>query len=380
MILNFFSNVEPGWDILPNGDIDLNVKVTEKETGQFSVGAGYSAADKFVATIGLGIPNLFGTGQTATLDAELGGRRTTFSLSYLEPWLLDTPTSLSGSLYSQNRQWYTWFTEQRMGGDIQVGRRLRWPDNYFRIYGGYRLERVNYTDIDSTYRANNIGNPYSITNQSWPLTTSAMSISVVRDSRDLPQFPTKGSVVTWKGELAGTPVLGGNWNYCKQTISAEYYKKVLWKAILMGRAKFGSMGGLYHGDNDIPYGERFSPGGVDPDGTIRGYEDGQVGPNYIADIYGNRTYLRGRFELVYNLELTVPISEQQFYVLLFADAGNSYLSGKNVHLFNHYYRSAGPGFRVLIPMVGIMGFDFGYAFDGLDKGHWKTHFQIGRGF
>lgn len=374
MILNFFSNVEPGWDILPNGDIDLKINVTEKETGQFSVGAGYSQRDRFVATIGLGIPNLFGTGQTATIDVELGGRRNTFSLSYIEPWLLDTPTSLSGSFYLQERQWYDWFNERRMGGDVQVGRRLRWPDNYFRIYTGYRLEQVDYLDITQSYINDNVNNPFSVEKQDWPLTTSAMSVTLLRDSRDLPQFPTKGSIVSLRNELSGT-FLGGDWNYYRQTFTAEYYQKLFWKVVLMGRARFGAMGGIYHGDNDIPYSERFAPGGVDPDGTIRGYDDGRVGPR---DAYG--AFLRGRFELVYNLELTIPIAEQQVYVLLFADAGNAYLTRRDVTPFKGYNRSVGPGFRVLIPLVGIMGFDFGYAFDGVGRNSWKTHFQIGRGF
>ena len=374
MILNFFSNVEPGWDVLPNGDIDLKVKVTEKETGQFSIGAGYSQVDKLVATIGLGIPNLFGTGQTASIDLELGGRRNTFSLSYLEPWFLDTPTSVSVDFYIQERQWYDWFNERRNGGDIQVGRRLRWPDNYFRLYTGYRLEQVNYLDITQSYKDANVNNPYSVDKQDWPLTTSSMSLTLLRDSRDLPQFPTKGSVVSLRNELAGT-FLAGNWNYYKHIFNAEYYQKLFWKVILMGRARFGAMGGIYHGDADIPYSDRFAPGGVDPDGTIRGYDDGQIGPR---DSYG--AFLRGRFELIYNVELTIPISEQQVYVLLFADAGNAYLTKRNITPFRGYYRSAGPGFRVLIPLVGIMGFDFGYAFDGPEKHSWKTHFQIGRGF
>jgi outer membrane protein insertion porin family len=374
MILNFFSNVEPGWEILANGDIDLKMKITEKETGQFSVGAGYSQRDKLVATIGLGVPNIFGTGQTATVNVELGGRRNTFDLSYTEPWLFDTPTSLSGSFYLQERRWYDWFTERRTGGDFQIGRRLRWPDSYFRVFAGYRLEEVNYIDISQSYRDANKNNPYAITNQQWPLTTSSSSITLVRDSRDLPLFPTRGSVLSWRGEMAGT-VLGGDWNYFKQNITAEYYKTLFWKVVLMGRAKFGEVDGIRHGNNDIPYSERFAPGGVDPDGTIRGYDDGRVGPyNSLGG------YLRGRFETIYNLELTIPISDQQFYVLGFADAGNAYLSLNDVRPSRGLYRSAGIGFRVMIPLVGIMGFDFGYPFDGTDKNHWKTHFQIGRGF
>jgi outer membrane protein insertion porin family len=378
MILNFFSNVEPGWDILPNGDIDLKMKVSEKETGQFSIGAGYSQRDKLVATIGLGVPNIFGTGQTATMNVELGGSRNTFDLSYVEPWMFDTPTSLSGSFYIQERRWYDWFNERRTGGDFQVGRRLRWPDNYFRIYAGYRLEEVNYIDISQAYRDANKNNPYAVSNQNWPLTTSSSSLTISRDSRDLPMFPTRGSVLSWRGELAGT-FLGGDWNYFKQNVTAEYYKTLFWKIVLMGRARYGEIDGIRHGERDIPYSERFAPGGVDPDGTIRGYDDGRVGP-FLRSATGTRAYLRGRFESIYNLELTIPISEQQFYVLGFADAGNAYLSMNKITPTRGLYRSAGIGFRVMIPLVGIMGFDFGYPFDGDDKHSWKTHFQIGRGF
>lgn len=376
MILNFFADVVPDWEVLPNGDIDLEIKVEEKPTGQFSVGAGYSAVDKVVGTIGLGVPNLFGTGQTATLNLDFGRNRNTFDISYQEPWLLDTPTSLSGNLYLQDRNWYDWFTERRIGGSVRIGRRLRWPDNYFRIFSGYRLELVDYPekDISRSYIDRNLNNPYSVDKQDWPLITSSASLTILRDSRDLPQFPTAGSVVSWRGELAGT-FLGGDWNYLKQIYSGEHYRTLFWKVVAMVRVKYAEIDGVYHGEDDIPYTERFAPGGVDPDGTIRGYDDGRVGP-YDA----NGAYLRGRFALVYNFELTIALAEQQFYILFFADAGNAYRSLEDIRLFKRYFRSVGPGFRIVIPFIGIMGFDFGYAFDGFQRGQWNTHFQIGRGF
>lgn len=377
MILNFFEDVTPDWDILNNRDIDLKIKVKEKPTGQFSIGAGYSATDKLVATIGLGVPNLFGTGQTATLNVDLGTRLNSFDASYQEPWLLDSPTSLYLHFYAQDRRWYDYFTERRVGGSFRLGRRLRWPDNFFQIYGGYRLERVNYLDISSSYRQNTQNDPYSVVNQDWPRITSATSVTVLRDSRDLPQFPNKGSVVSWTGELAGT-IFGGNWDYFKYSVSAEYYKKLFsfpLNSVLLSRARYGEIDGIDDGDYDIPYTERFSPGGVDPDGTIRGYDDGRVGPKNAE---GND--LRGRFEIIYNLELSMALKEQTAYILLFGDAGNAYLSFTDVKPFKRFYRSVGFGFRVVIPFVGIMGFDFGYPFDGPGKRSWKTHFQIGRGF
>jgi outer membrane protein insertion porin family len=377
MILNFFGDVVPDWEVLPNREIDLIISVEEKPTGQFSVGAGYSARDKLVATIGLGVPNLFGTGQTATLNVDLGKIRSSFDASYQEPWLFDTPTSIFGHLYIQDRRWYDWFNERRLGGSFRLGRRLRWPDNFFQVFGGYRLEEVDYLDISTDYVDRNVDNPYSVDKQNWPRITSAISATILRDSRDLPQFPTTGSVVSWGGELAGT-VFGGSWDYFKYDVSAEYYKKLIsWplSIVAMGKAKFGEIAGIDDGERDIPYGERYSPGGVDPDGIIRGYNDSRVGPRDE-----NGAYLRGRYEIIYNLELSLALKEQTAYILLFADAGNAYLSLKNVKPFKRFYRSVGLGFRVVIPFVGIMGFDFGFPFDGTDKHEWKSHFQIGRGF
>ncbi len=373
MTLNFFENVTPNMETLPNGDIDLNLEVKEKPTGQFSVGAGYSQTDKLVANIGLGVPNLLGTGQTATLNLELGKLLNSFDISYQEPWLLGTPTSISLNFYLQEHLYNSWYTEQRLGGNFQVGRRLKWPDNYFRIFSGYRLEQVDYSGISADYIAANDSNRFSVDKYKWPLSTSAVSLSIIRDSKDLPQFATKGSILSWHGEMAGM-FLGGSWDYYKEFYSIEYYKTVFWKFVLMGRAKYGEISGL-HGDASIPYSDRFAPGGVDPDGTIRGYDDGLVGP------YDSRgAFLKGRFELIYNLELTLPISDQQFYILLFSDAGNAYRNLENIRLTKGYMRSVGVGFRVIVPYVGIMGFDFGYPFDGHEKGKWKPHFQIGRGF
>lgn len=377
MILNFFADVSPDWEVLPNQDIDLIIKVEEKPTGQFSVGAGYSARDKLVGTIGLGVPNLLGTGQTATLNMDIGKIRNSFDASYQEPWLFDTPTSLFWRLYIQDRRWYDWFTERRLGGSVRLGRRLRWPDNYFQVFGGYRLEEVDYLDISSAYVSSNVNNVYSVDKQNWPRTTSAISTTILRDSRDLPQFPTNGSIVSWRGELAGT-LFGGDWDYFKYDVSVEYYHKLIsWplSIVAMGRARYGELDGLGDGEIDIPYSEKYSPGGVDPDGIVRGYDDSRVGPRDE-----NGAYLRGRFEIIYNFEINLTLKEQMAYIILFADAGNAYLSFENIKPLKRLNRSVGFGFRVVIPFVGIMGFDFGFPFDGLERHKWKSHFQIGRGF
>ena len=401
MYLNFFANVEPDYEVLENGDIDLSIKVEEKPTGQFMFGAGYGARDKWVGNIGLGIPNLFGNGQNLRLNWDFGKRRQTLELSFTEPWFRGTPTSVGFDIYQINRKWYEEFTEETQGFALRLGRRLSWPDNFFRVYWRYRWEKLRYYDFaDDITRPSHplwdVNLPLSF-NQvlefvnpsdpvhplalvKWPRKSASTSFTILRDSRDLPQFATRGSVFSWYTELAAE-FLGGNIAYHKHIFETRYYLKTFWKFVLAFHAKVGVLDGR---DREAPevYSERFSPGGTDPDGMIRGYSDGSIGP-----VNSEGRLLRGRSVLVYNVVYQFPFVEQQIYGLFFADAGNAWLSGRAIRPFalRHksdldLFRSAGVGVRLVVPGMGVIGFDFAYGFDHPEKGEWRPHFQFGTTF
>ncbi len=375
MLLNYFENVEPDFNVLDNGDVDLILKISEKPTGQFNVGAGYSGQDKFVGTVGLGIPNFRGNGQNVDLRWEFGGRRTSFSLGFTEPWLYDTPTSFGVDVYSINRRWYEDFTEGKRGLGFRLGRRVRWPDDYFRIYWRYRVEDVRYYDFSSAYLADTHDEPTSLTRfkEDW-LRTSSTSLTITRDSRDLPQFATSGSVISWTGEYSGG-LIGGDWRYNKQIFQVTKFQKLFWKFVLSLKGKIGFVFAP-DGSDKVPYSEMFSPGGTSIDGFIRGYDDGRVTPRSPSG-----AYLRGRSLAVYNAEINFPIVEQQVYLLLLADSGNSWLEPRDMRPFSpkSLYGSYGFGFRLVVPGIGIIGFDFARGISGA-KNEWKPHFQIGTTF
>ncbi|MFQ6032317.1 MAG: outer membrane protein assembly factor BamA, partial [Candidatus Zixiibacteriota bacterium] len=316
MYLNFFANVEPDYEVLENGDIDLAIKVEEKPTGQIMFGAGYSARDKLVGNIGLGIPNLFGNGQNARLNWDFGKRRQTVEISFTEPWFRDTPTSVGFDIYQVNQKWYEEFTEETKGFALRLGRRLSWPDNFFRVFWRYRWEELRYYDFaDDITRpshplwdvnlplsfnqvlefVNPSGSVHPLALVKWPRKSASTSFTILRDSRDLPQFATRGSVFSWNTELAAE-FLGGNLVYHRHIFETRYYLRTFWKFVLVFHAKLGVLDGR---DREAPeiYSERFSPGGTDPDGMIRGYSDGTIGP---VDSQGR--LLRGRSVLVYNIE------------------------------------------------------------------------------
>ncbi len=453
MALNYFGNVTPDILDLPSGDVDVVVEVEEKPTAQISAGAGYSGRDKFVGTFGLGIPNFRGMGQYLAANVDIGSRTNSYKLSFTEPWAFSTPTLVGGDIYYTNRQWFSDYTEGRRGGSIRIGRRLRWPDNYFRLYLRYRLEddwfydfsdsyhinssylaknRLDYTIIDSTaildpitgdtigyneeereikgVQIRSIGEPLPGSlerfNEDW-FSSSSFQVSIVRDSRDLPEFSTRGSILSYTYETTGG-LLGGYWKYQTHLLSYSKFVPVFWKIALAGKITFGALTAP-PGDTTILAFDRFSPGGTGFTGIVRGYDDGSLTPDSLITIpdtvywysqppegtgedptYDSVTVVprsqsyiqvRGKYMLVGNFELQLPIAENQLYALAFFDMGNSWLYKSDIKL-SDLYRGVGIGFRLVVPGIGTIGFDFGYALDdrrGQQKG-WKPHFQIGTTF
>jgi len=431
MALNYFNKVEPMPIDLPNGDIDLEFKVEEKQTGQVSAGAGYNSQDKLVGTLGMAIPNFRGNGQNLTFNIDFGSRRNSLSVSFTDPWLAGRPTLVGINAFSMNRRWFDDYTEGRVGGSVQIGRtKLRWPDNYFRIFASYQLERNRFFDFNSAFAHSNsfkssywydrnggipsqdrllnqkIYGPYpgSILQygEEW-LTASRLSLTIIRDSRNLPEFATSGSFLSYTFENTGGP-LGGYWKYRKHSLSLAKFIPIIWKIALAAKVEYGVVTSS-DGDERILVTDRFTPGGTTYDGIIRGYDDGSLTPDstvtqdtsfYYLDssavvgidppddttFASFTTRVRGKYMLVTNIELQFPIVQQQIYGLLFFDAGNSWLRKKDIKPITGLYKGVGFGFRIIVPGIGTLGFDFGYPLDKIrgQKRSWKPHFQVGTTF
>ncbi|MEW5701070.1 MAG: outer membrane protein assembly factor BamA [Candidatus Zixiibacteriota bacterium] len=403
MLLNYFSNVTPDFSQLPDGRVDLTLNVEEKPTGQIQVGGGYSEQDHLVGTVNLGIPNLFGGGQSANLMLEFGNRRQSYSVGFTEPWFMDTPTSVGFDIQKLDRIWdeaYVEgtddFTQKSTGISTRLGRRLRWPDDYFSVYWSYRWEDQKYTDFSAAWSAADQAALTAAANG----VISATSFSVVRDARDLPEFATKGSRASYRLEFGGG-ALGGDWSYTKHNLTYSRYRK-LWKGLTL--APTWNLGVIQGGTTGsaVPYSEQFYAGGIRSDAMIRGYDDRSilavtdtsrgadrletVPGDFVADLitgrnprYGVMDTVRGRAFLVMNAQITFPIVPKQIHGLLFFDAGNVWYSAARIDpadLFTSY----GFGFRITVPGVGMLGFDFGIPLRGDEKGKLKPHFQFGGSF
>ncbi len=373
-MLGYFKDVQFQQHATPSIDdekfIDLSFNVEEQRTGAASMGAGYSDRDKLVGTLGLQIPNFRGKGQNLDFNWEFGTRREQFLIGFTEPWLFDTPTSFSFRVYTLNQQYLNSFDFHRNSVSVRVGRRLKRPA-FSSLSLGYELRDERYSDFVSGYDESSS----SFT----PRTTSSVELVFRRDTRDLPDFPTTGSVISYTPEVASS-FIAGDVDFHRHELNVNVYRPSLWKFVLSVESKFAIIDGFSDWDDaNISFWDRFTPGGVDWwDGQVRGYPDASLGPR---DDRGQS--IGGRSMMTINVEYRFPITERQVVGLLFADAGNAW---KDVDGFDptDLKRSIGIGFRVLTPMLGMIGFDFGYGFDrrSIDgrRPGLTTHFQFGPRF
>ncbi|MCH2659745.1 outer membrane protein assembly factor BamA [bacterium] len=378
-LLNFFKDVQIQPEYSPVEDerlVDLTFNVEERPTGQASMGAGYSDRDKLVGQIGLRIPNFRGMGQNLDFSWEFGTRREQFLVGFTEPWLFDTPTSLTVRIYTMKSQYYEFYDFERNSINIRVGRRLKKPA-YSSLSFGYRLESESYSDFGENFDRSLLDNPLYARRYEERL-TSGFELVYSRDTRDQAQFPTKGTLFTYTPEIASS-IVAGDVDFHKHEVGFNYYRPSWWKFVWSLETKVAVIDGFTADDDlNLSIWERFSPGGVDYwDGQVRGYPDRSLGPR-ISNVN-----IGGRSMIIANLEYRFPIAEQQVYGILFADAGNAWESVSDLNPLK-LRRSLGFGFRVQTPMLGMIGFDFGYGFDrkkvdGIPAG-WNTHFQFGPQF
>ena len=379
VLLNFFKDVQIQPEYSPVEDerlVDLTFNVEERPTGQASMGAGYSDRDKLVGQIGLRIPNFRGMGQNLDFSWEFGTRREQFLVGFTEPWLFDTPTSLTVRIYTMKSQYYEFYDFERNSVNIRVGRRLKKPA-YSSLSFGYRLESESYSDFGENFDRSLLDNPLYARRYEERL-TSGFELVYSRDTRDQAQFPTKGTLFTYTPEIASS-IVAGDVDFHKHEVGFNYYRPSWWKFVWSLETKVAVIDGFTAEDDlNLSIWERFSPGGVDYwDGQVRGYPDRSLGPR-ISNVN-----IGGRSMIIANLEYRFPIAEQQVYGIVFADAGNAWESVSDLNPLK-LRRSLGFGFRVQTPMLGMIGFDFGYGFDrkkvdGIPAG-WNTHFQFGPQF
>jgi len=374
--LNYFSNVVPDVAPVDEDEVDLEITVEEKSADRANANMGYSGIYGLSGGVGVEFANFRGLGQQFMISYNIGSRYNfyssqptsqfkSFSMSFVDPMIFDTPNRVGFSFYStfrgQGTSYYFPLDLRMVGGSVQWGRRFKWPDDYFR---GYWVLRI----MKKTYEGTQEELDQYVKGLSTTLGNSITQV-VTRDNRDHHEFPTRGSKFTWESTFSGN-ILGGNEDFFKHILNFEWFSPTFWKFVLTSSFKIGVIQPLENLDNQrsiIPFDEKFIMGGNGmPYGNmLRGYPDNSISPGPT----GGNALLRSV------TEFRVPISENPvIYGLAFAEMGNVWNTVNMTESFDiprdgafSLKRSAGIGIRFYMPMMGVLGFDMGYGFDVIDN-------------
>ena len=430
---------EGGYSIIPNemnNTVDLVYNVTEKPSSQLELSGGWGG-NTFVATVGVSFNNFstrrlfdksawrpvpLGDAQNLAFRFQTNGTYyTSLSASFSEPWLFGKkPTSLNTSLY-YTRQTNSYLAFNILNNDqymevygfaAGLGNRLKWPDNYFVLYNQlswqtYKLQDWAYQFMFDTGISHNLSYTLSLSRNStdqqiYPRTGSDFSFSL----QLTPPYSLMRKNDYGKLDSNGKPTKVEDWrdiDYSQQTSQNRYkwieyhkwsfkgaiYTKLIGDLVLMARAQFGYLGYYNRNWGYSPF-EGFRVGGDGMSGydtygseivSLRGYENYSLTPQASADsATGN--YYAGNVYDKFTVELRYPVilqPQSTIYALLFLEGGNCWSDIRNFNPFQ-IKRSAGVGVRVFLPMIGLLGVDWGYGFDDPVNGGSQFHFVIGQQF
>ena len=429
---------EKGYSIIPNqlnNTVDIIYNVTEKPSSQLELSGGWGG-NTFVATVGVSFNNFstrrffdktawrpvpLGDAQNLSIRFQTNGTYyTSLSASFSEPWLFGKkPTSLNMSLY-YTRQTNSYLAFNILNNDefmevygfaAGLGKRLKWPDNYFVLYNQlswqtYKLQNWSYQFMFDTGISHNL----------------SYTLSLSRNSTDQQIYPRQGSDFSFSLQLTppysllrkkgvsgydreGNEIYTTDWRkinydlqkpeqryrwieYHKWSFKAAIYQKLVGDLVLMARAQFGYLGYYNRKWGYSPF-EGFRVGGDGMSGydtygseivSLRGYENYSLTPTATSSTTGN--YYAGNVYDKFTVELRYPVilqPQSTIYALVFLEGGNCW---SDIRDFNPFQikRSAGVGVRVFLPMIGLLGVDWGWGFDDPVNGRSQFHFVIGQQF
>ncbi len=347
--------------------IDVEIAVKEKSTGQISLGAGYSTATGGFFQAQISQNNFRGLGQQLAFKTNLGSESKSFSLSFTEPYFMDTKWTTGGEIFFNQEE--TESTEyEKKGAAIRVGYPIF---DYTRLFTTYKLEETELTNvIDETI---DVEGEEGI--------TSSIRLALIRDRRNHRFEPTKGYYINIATEYAG---VGGEKKWLKNELDTRYFKR-LWGDLVFRSRLYTAKLEVIDGEK-IPRNEKFSLGGAR---NLRGYDREDIGPKSIGRVDSNNNDViddadeevefntGALFTAFSTLELEHPLArEAGLKWVLFYDIG----AAQKLSDLGKFYMDYGFGFRWFSP-IGVLRFEFGFPINpgSLDNGS-KFHFDIGQLF
>ena len=305
--LNFFETVE----ILPAqvgaDKVDLNVRVKEKPTGQFSVGGGFSTLDQVVAIADITEGNLGGNGWMGRIRGQLGARRQIGLITFRNPYVNDSLTSMQLDVYATATNYITYF-EKKTGASVTLGRYI---SEYTSGSVSLFVEELNFKDPAVGICPDRFP---IVCRQLGSQSSTGFRTSLARDTRDYYMDPRTG----WRAAVGfdvGTPYLGGTNNFYKYYVDVIKYIPLPFDTRFSFRARYGAAVGL--GGEHIPLTERYFVGGIN---TLRGFAFGRAGP-----VTNSNSLLGASKQLIFNNDFIFTISaDAKLNGVIFFDYGKGF--------------------------------------------------------
>ncbi len=306
--------------------MQVNVEVTERSTGSFQIGAGFSSVENFIAQAQITEQNFLGRGQTIGLQAQLSSLRQLVLLRFFDPQFLDTQLTFGANLYNQAQGFGT-FTRDALGGSLSLGYNLSWES---RFLATYKLERVGVTTGNSGFASfGGVTTPVqaqSVANLYRGGVTSSLRLQVTYDSRnDRVVRPTEGWFNTAFVEIADNFTASEN-VFFRYGGWLRHYRPLIGPFILRLNGEFGVT--TSRDPLGVPIIERYLVGGIF---DIRGFAPRSLGPILRVSPPGQvgqplgRLPLGGNMQLITNTEIEFPIfNEMKIYGVAFFDMGNAF--------------------------------------------------------
>ncbi|MEY4209209.1 MAG: hypothetical protein RLZZ20_2361 [Pseudomonadota bacterium] len=371
--------------------VDLNVNVTEKPTGNIMVGAGFSSSEKLTLTGSINQSNAFGTGNNIGINVNTSKVFRTIALSHTNPYFTEDGVSRTTEIFLRTARppLYLSNVDYKVvtkGGSVNFGVPFTEFDRVFfgigiedttvDVYGNDRspARYIEYVEKFGTLN-NGVGNAHT--------TAIPLTVAWQRDNRDSALIPTKGRYR--RANLEVSP--GGSAKYYRTTYQDQYYFPLnlanTATLAINGEVNYGA--GL--GGDPYPIFKNFYAGGI---GTVRGYQAGSVsvaGNNYGSTSSSSlfRLPIGGQARILANAELQMPFPgtgvDRSLRWFTFLDAGQVFnpQDGENINIGDLRY-STGLGISWISP-VGPLKLSLGYPMNPkpFDRTQ-RFQFQLGTGF
>jgi outer membrane protein assembly complex, YaeT protein len=389
--LQYFEKVDarPEPTDVPNRK-DLVISVEEKNTGNLSMGAGFSSVDSLVgfAEVTQGNfdlfnpPNFTGGGQKMRLRVQIGTQRQDYLASFIEPWFLGRKLALGVDLYHRELNFQSLenlYDESRSGGHISLTRAL---GSEFLIGSvGYRLENVGINfegnvsrgpNGEVIIRPDNI--PDDLLKEDGNSLLSKLELSIAYDTRNSTTLPDKGQRTEFSIDLAGP--FPGEKEYYKAEIRTHWYFKGFFEGHVLELLGGTGIADAYGGTDNVPFYDRYYLGGLY---SARGYRYRSISPREPVPADGDQSKepIGGNTYYFASAEYSLPVIDRLRFAV-FYDIGNVMYDSYSYD-FSNYNDNWGIGLRLNLP-IGPLRLDYGIPIRHDKYNGSSGRFQFGVGF